>query len=65
MNTHWTDKKTARLIEFYEDGRSCSEIAKILGVEFCDKTITTNSVTGKIRNLRKNGVKIERIEVDD
>lgn len=62
MNTHWTEKKVARMIEFYEDGRTTAEIAKILIVEFCDKTITKNSVVGKIRSLRKKGVKINRID---
>lgn len=65
MTIQWPENKIARMIEFYEDGRTINEIVQILKVEFRDRSINKNSVIGKMNRLRKQGVKIERIVVDD
>lgn len=46
MNAHWTDERIEMLRQLWRDGRSCSEIAAILG-----GGATRNSVIGKVHRL--------------
>lgn len=50
----WSTTMDAQMIELLREGRSCGQIAKIMGL------VSRNSVIGRLHRLKKNGVTVPR-----